>query len=122
MLPEKYSQILSHEGVVAIATMGADGPHLINTWNSYVQVRDDKLLIPVGMMQQTEKNLAADDRILLTAGTREVEGSRGAGAGFLIKGTGAFHTSGEAFDTVHSKFPWARAALVVTVQSHAQTL
>ncbi len=38
MIPEKVKEILKHEGVVASATQGKDGPHLINTWHSYVQI------------------------------------------------------------------------------------
>lgn len=33
VIPEKLLQVLKHEGVVAIATQGEEGPHLVNTWN-----------------------------------------------------------------------------------------
>ncbi|MDP4161053.1 MAG: hypothetical protein Q8911_15040 [Bacillota bacterium] len=38
MIPDKLLEILKHEGVVAIATQGEEGPNLVNTWNSYVQI------------------------------------------------------------------------------------
>ncbi len=124
MLPEKFLRVLEHEGVVAIATQAGDGtPHLVNTWNSYVQVSgDEHLLIPAGRMHTTEKNVAENGAVLLTAGSREVEGKQGRGTGFLISGTAEFHYAGAAFDAVRSKFPWARAALQVTINNITQTL
>ena len=38
MIPEKLLEILKQEGVVAIATLGQDGPHMVNTWNSYIRI------------------------------------------------------------------------------------
>ncbi len=34
MIPETLQKIMKTDGVVAIATLGADGPHLVNTWNN----------------------------------------------------------------------------------------
>jgi predicted pyridoxine 5'-phosphate oxidase superfamily flavin-nucleotide-binding protein len=123
MFPEKMLEVLKHAGVVAIATQGQDGPHLVNTWNNYVQVREEgRLLIPAGYMQETEANIARDNQVLLTVGSQEVAGKLGPGTGFLIKGTAAFVTSGPDFDDIKAKFAWARAALVITVASATQTL
>ena len=36
MIPEKLQEIMKKDGVVAIATLGSDGPHMVNTWNSYL--------------------------------------------------------------------------------------
>ena len=33
-IPDKMTQVLEKDGVVAIATLGQDGPHMVNTWNS----------------------------------------------------------------------------------------
>lgn len=122
MIPEKMLEVLKHEGVVAIATQGEGGPHLVNTWNSYIQISGATLLIPAGYMHVTEANVARDNRVLLTLGSREVEGTHGPGTGFLVEGTAAFLTSGPQFDAVKKRFLWARAALEVTVVSVAQTL
>ncbi len=124
MLPETFLRVLQHEGVVAIATQAGNGtPHLVNTWNSYVQVGgDERLLIPAGGMQRTEKNISENGAVLLTMGSREVQGKRGPGAGFLISGTAEFLYTGKEFENIRSKFPWARAALVVTIKNIAQTL
>jgi predicted pyridoxine 5'-phosphate oxidase superfamily flavin-nucleotide-binding protein len=123
MIPEKLLEVLKHDGVVAIATLGEDGPHMVNTWNSYVQITNDgRLLIPAGYMQLTEANIAFNNNVLITLGSSKVAGKLGPGTGFLIKGTAAFLTSGQDFDVIKAKFVWARAALAVTISSATQTL
>ncbi|WP_432823275.1 pyridoxamine 5'-phosphate oxidase family protein [Trichloromonas sp.] len=123
MIPEKLLQVLKQDGVVAIATMGQDGPHLVNTWNSYIRITaDERLLIPAGYMEHTEANLALNNKVLMTLGSSKVAGKNGPGTGFLIRGTAAFVTSGPDFDVIKAKFGWARAALAVTIESATQTL
>jgi hypothetical protein len=123
MISEKVKEILKHEGAVAIATQGKDGPHLINTWHSYVQITDaGTFLVPVGGMKTTEANLQKDNRVLATLGSREVPGLRGPGAGFLINGTAKISTSGNQYDLIKKKFPWARAVLEITIASAEQTI
>ncbi len=123
MIPDKMMQVLKCEGVVAIVTMGADGPHVVNTWNNYIYVTENEhLLIPVGGMVRTEANLETNNRLWVTLGSREVEGNNGPGTGFLIKGTAAFLKSGEPFDIVKRRFSWARAAMEITILSVTQTL
>lgn len=123
MFPEKLLEVLKHPGIVAIATQGDDGPHLVNSWNNYIQLPDDRrLVIPVGFMHKTEANIAKSNRVLLTIGSHEVQGKLGPGTGFLIKGTAAFSSSGPEFEAVKGRFAWARAALVVSVDSVEQTI
>jgi predicted pyridoxine 5'-phosphate oxidase superfamily flavin-nucleotide-binding protein len=123
MIPEKMLEVMKHDGVVAIATLGQDGPHMVNTWNSYIRITSDgRLLIPAGYMQVTEANIATNNNVLLTLGSSKVPGKNGPGTGFLIKGTAAFMTSGPDFDTIKAKFSWARAALAITILSATQTL
>ncbi|MDR3569877.1 MAG: pyridoxamine 5'-phosphate oxidase family protein [Syntrophobacteraceae bacterium] len=123
MIPEKVKEILKKDGIVAIATLGLDGPHLVNTWNSYVRVSaDGRLLIPAGYMHRTEANIAFNPEVLITLGSSKVEGLRGAGTGFLIKGRAAFITSGPDFDLLKASFSWLRATLAVTPDSFTQTL
>ncbi|UFS71909.1 pyridoxamine 5'-phosphate oxidase family protein [Geomonas sp. RF6] len=123
MFPEKALEVLKHPGVVAIATQGEDGPHLVNTWNSYLQFSEEGwMLIPAGYMHETETNISKDNRILLTIGSHEVQGKLGAGTGFLIKGTAEFLYAGASFEQVKARYPWARAALAVKVTSVTQTL
>ena len=123
MIPEKLLEVLKQDGVVAIATLGEDGPHMVNTWNSYVRITDDgRLLIPAGYMHHTEANIATNSNVLITLGSSKVAGKNGPGTGFLIKGTAAFIFSGPDFDATKKRFAWARAALAVTILSVTQTL
>ena len=122
MIPEKLREILKQDGVVAIATLVQDGPHMVNTWNSYIRISDDgRILIPAGYMHRTEANIAFNNNVLITLGSSKVTGNHGPGAGFLIKGTAAFITEGPDFDLLKSKFEWLRATLAVTVDSATQT-
>ena len=123
MIPEKLLEVLKKDGVVAIATLGQDGPHMVNTWNSYVRItHDERLLIPAGYMHLTEANIATNSNVLITLGSSKVAGKKGPGTGFLIKGTAAFITSGPDFEATKTIFAWARAALAVTINSVTQTL
>lgn len=125
MLNKKLLEVLSHpaDGEVAIVTLGIDGPHVVNTWNSYVTVTSDgRLLIPAGRMNRTEKNIGNNDQVKLTAGSREVQGLNYKGAGFLITGTAKFIKDGPEFNMIKEKFSWARAALEIIIASVVQTL
>jgi len=122
MIPEKLKEILKNTGVAAIATLGKDGPHLVNTWNSYIKISaDGRLLIPAGFMNRTEANVAYNDKVLITLNSRKVTGNHGPGAGFLIKGTASFITSGPDYDLLKAKFDWIRATLAVSIDSAEQT-
>jgi len=125
VLNEKLLAILSHpaDGAISMVTNGEDGPHLVNTWNSYITVTpDDKLLIPAAGYNKTEKNLASHNELLLSIASREIDGYRGKGTGFIVTGSTRFVKSGEDFDRMKEKFSWIRAVLEVTVTSAKQML
>jgi predicted pyridoxine 5'-phosphate oxidase superfamily flavin-nucleotide-binding protein len=122
-IPETLLEVLKKDGVVAIATLGPDGPHMVNTWNSYIRVTEDgRLLIPAGYFHKTEANIAANNQVLVTLGSSHVRGLNGPGTGFLIKGTASFLKEGPEYDAMKSRFGWARAALSITVDSATQTI
>lgn len=122
-IPEKLLEVLKKDGVVAIATLGPEGPHMVNTWNSYIRVAEDgRLLIPAGYFHRTEANIAANDQVLVTLGSSKVPGLNGPGTGFLIKGTASFLASGPEFESVKARFGWARAALAIAIDSATQTI
>ncbi len=122
MVPEKLLEIMKQDGVAAIATLGSDGPHMVNTWNSYVKTSTDgRLFIPAGYMHKTESNIAFNPNVLITMGSSKVKGLHGAGAGFLIKGKATFITSGPDYDFLKEKYSWLRANLAVTIDSAVQT-
>ena len=123
VIPEKMLEVLKQDGVVAIATLGQDGPHMVNTWNSYIRLAEDgRILIPAGYMQRTEANVAFNNQVLITLGSAKVAGRHGPGTGFLLKGTAAFITSGPDFEVLKTRFAWARATLAITPDSIDQTL
>lgn len=125
MLNEKLLAILSHpaDGAVSIVTAGADGPHVVNTWNSYITVTaDDRLLIPAYGFNKTERNLSSNNMVTLSIASRSIEGYRGTGTGFIVTGATRFLTAGEEFDRMKEQFSWLRAVLEVTVTSAKQML
>jgi len=122
-IPEKLRDVLRKDGVVAIATVGEDGPHMVNTWNSYVRLTDDgRMLIPAGFMHRTEANIRFNPDVLITCGSSKVQGKIGPGTGFLIKGSAEFRESGADFDRMKATFGWMRAVVIVTIESATQTL
>ncbi len=125
MLNEKLLSVLAHpaDGAISIVTNGADGPHVVNTWNSYITVTsEDKMLIPAAGFVKTERNLNLNNKATLSIASREIKGYRGKGTGFIVEGTTRFITAGEEFDHMKEKFSWIRAVLEVTVVSAKQML
>jgi len=125
MVNEKLLEVISHpsDGIIAIVTQGKEEPHVVNSWNSYINITDDdKLLIPAGFMNITEKNLEDNNKVWLTIGNREVEGKMYNGTGFFIEGTARLLKDGPEFEMMKEKFDWIRAALEITINSAVQTL
>ncbi|APG26567.1 FMN-binding protein [Syntrophotalea acetylenivorans] len=122
MISEKLLEMLEKDGIVAIATLGKDGPHMVNTWNTYIHISPEgRFLIPAGYMNKTEENIKYNPEVLITVASSKVKGLHGAGAGFLIKGKAEFVTSGPDYDNLKEKFGWLRAAVAVTIDSATQT-
>ena len=125
MLNEKLLAVLSHpsDGAVTMVTNGDDGPHLVNTWNSYIVVTpDDKLLIPAAGYNKTERNLNVHNEVILSIASKEIEGHQAKGTGFIVKGSTRFVNSGEDFDRMKERFSWIRAVLEITVSTAKQML
>ncbi len=110
---------------VAIATADANGPHLAATWGDYIRalgIRGNVILIPAGGLRKTEANLQSNPRIELLLASRAIHRQNGEGQGCVLSGTGEMKSSGPEMDAVRAKFPWARAALVVTVENASTQL
>jgi len=123
MLPEKFFEVIKHEGVVSIVTCANNEAHVANTWNSYLTiVEGNKILIPSAAMIKTEKNININPKVKLTMGTKEVMGYRYMGTGFLIEGTAKFLKDGEYFNMMSEKYPFLTRVLEVTIDSCKQTL
>lgn len=123
MFTEKFIDVMEREGVVAIVTWADNDAHVANTWNSYLRRSGrDRLLIPAFGMHKTEANLEANPKVLLTLGSKEVEGLNGMGTGFLVSGTARFIDSGPEVDAMKREFGWANRVLEVTMDSIEQTI
>lgn len=76
-------EVLNDENIVAIVTEGAQGTHVVNTWNNYIQVtEDERFLIQVAKMNTTQANIKENDKVLLTLGSRKINGFYSKGTGF----------------------------------------
>ena len=104
---------------VAIVTTGDDGPHVVGNWGDYMRVlgiKENMIIFPAGRYRQTEKNIRRNSHVQLLVASKKVQGTRSAGQGCLIIGTGEILSSGDIVDAVKAKFPWARGAMVVHVE------
>ncbi|MGI6296719.1 MAG: pyridoxamine 5'-phosphate oxidase family protein [Armatimonadota bacterium] len=113
-------QTLEVAEYVTIVTQGETEPHLVATWGDYIRalgIGEDSLVVPVGHLQTTEANLKKDPRVQVLAASRQVMGTYGPGQGCLFAGTAEIITEGELVDKVKEKFPWARGAMLIRVES-----
>ena len=122
-LSEKFLEVIKHEGVVSIMSWGVE-PHLVNTWNSYLVVtEDERILIPAYGFRKTQKNVDINNKIKLTAGSKEVLGYKDyPGTGFIIEGTARYIESGEEYNMMKSKFSFLTRVLEITVDNAKQML
>lgn len=123
-LPQKFYDVLQHDGVVSIVSWGESDPHLVNTWNSFLVVTDDeRILIPAYGMRKTEKNVNVNNRIKLALGTRNVTGYKDyPGTGFVIEGIARYVAEGDEYDMMKEKFSFLTRVVEVTVCSIKQTI
>ena len=122
MFTDKFFEVISYEGVVSIVTWTDEGADVSNTWNSYLNVKENKILIPAAGMNKTQANIEKNPNVKLTVGSKEVMGKWAMGSGFLILGTAKFITSGNEFDLMKEKFPFLSRVLEITVSKIIQTL
>lgn len=123
-LPQKFYDVLGHDGVVSIVSWGESEPHLVNTWNSFLVVtEDERILIPAYGMRKTEKNVNVNKRVKLALGTRNVLGYKDyPGTGFVIEGTARYFESGDEYDMMKEKFSFLTRVVEVTVSTIKQTI
>ncbi|WP_242394464.1 pyridoxamine 5'-phosphate oxidase family protein [Anaeromyxobacter oryzisoli] len=111
MITETIRSVLEHEGPAAWVTQGPEGPHLVATWNSYIQILDDHTLaFPAGGYRKTEQNLANGSGAQMIIGAKAP-----AGIGFLLTGRAALEVDTPVHAQLRSRFPWCRAAVVFRV-------
>jgi hypothetical protein len=123
MFTDKFREVISKEGVVSIVSCSDGEAHVVNTWNSYLMVPEDgKLLIPAWKMRKTETKTLKNNKVLLTLGSKEVDGLMGPGTGYFLEGTAEFKKTGPEFDMMKEKFSFMTRVLVITVTSLKQTI
>ncbi len=123
MFTEKFLDVLKYEGAVAITTWSNNEAHVTCTWNSYVVIDGDDMLIPAAGMTSTQNDIENNNRVIVTLAAREVEGYNGyQGTGFRVEGTADFVDSGEVYDMMKAKYPFLRSVLVIHAASAKQLL
>ena len=123
MFDERFMMVVSKEGIVSIVSCSDGEAHVVNTWNSYLAFPgENRMLIPVYGMRKTQEKVEMNNKVLITLGTKEIEGKMGPGTGYLIHGTAKFMKSGPEFEMMKQKFTWANRVLEVTVSSVTQTI
>lgn len=122
MFNEKFMDILNHEGAASVVACRDNVAHISNTWNSYIRVKEDKILIPAAGMTHIENDTKENNNIVLVIASKEVEGSIGMGAGFEVKGSAQFLVEGNNFSEMKESFPWLTRVLEITPEAIRQTL
>lgn len=123
MFNESFLEVLNHEGVVSITSWTEDNVHVSNTWNSYLRITDDnRILIPAAWFNKTQKNVEINHKVIVTLGSREVQGKISMGTGFVIDGTAKFLRDGKDFDMMKDAFSFLTRVLEITAKSVKQTI
>ncbi len=118
MIPDRLRAALREEGSAAFVTQGATGPHLVATWNSYLQVVDDVTIVfPAGGYRRTEENLRGGSGVQMIVGGHVPDA-----VGFRITGHARLEAGTPHHALVQKRFPWCRAAVVLNVTAVEQVL
>jgi len=112
--------LLGKTEFLTIVTEGPDGPHVVGNWGDYLRrlgFDEDRLVLPAGYYRKTEQNLQRNKRVQVLVASRSIQGNHGPGQGCVLRGTGVILEEGELAERAKAAFPWARGALVITVES-----
>ncbi|SDQ08083.1 pyridoxamine 5'-phosphate oxidase family protein [Carnobacterium viridans] len=125
MLSKTFFEVIQNEGVVSITSWGSgDQPNVRCTWNSYLRItKDERILAPIAGFTSVQGDVSKNDRVMLTLGSREVEGFNNyQGTGFLIEGRARFTDCGAEFEQMQKEYPFMNKLLEITVESAKQLL
>jgi hypothetical protein len=115
MLDANVRAVLGAEGSATFVTKGADGPHLVATWQSYLDVVDDETLVfPAGGYRMTEANLARDPSIQMIIADKR--SPAGPAIGFRLTGTAELQSTNAQHERLKAKYPWCRGVVVMHVK------
>lgn len=107
---------------MGIATCAHGEAHISNTWNRYLVIKGDRILIPAAGMKKTQSNVETNPNVELSVATKELAGRFGAERDFVVKGTARFIDSGVEFKETKAKFPFATRLLEIMASSVKQVL
>lgn len=125
MTPQKHNHliphikdILRHEGAAAFVTTGPDGPHLVATWQSYMDILDETTIaFPAGGYYRTEEHIRQGSPVQMIVTSRNDQRWHTYGGGYRLRGQARFETTGPVYDRIKERFPWARAAVIFHIES-----
>lgn len=113
MIDNAIKAVLSRESSAALATAGPDGPHLVATWNSYIElISESAIAFPAGGMRQTQANVEAGSPMQMIIGSKDETGK---GTGFRLTGRAEFQTGTPLHERMKLRFPWCRTAVVLHI-------
>jgi len=115
MLDSTIRAVLESEGSATFVTNGPEGPHLVATWQSYLDVLDDETLaFPVGGYRATEANLKRDPSVQMVIADKR--GPAGPAIGFRLTGTAEVQSGHALHERLKAKYPWCRGVVVMRVK------
>ncbi|WP_257308405.1 pyridoxamine 5'-phosphate oxidase family protein [Geothrix fuzhouensis] len=107
--------VLGAEGSATFLTNGADGPHLVATWQSYLEVVDDETLaFPAGGYRVTEANLARDPSVQMIIADKR--SPAGPAIGFRLTGAAEVQSGNALHERLKVKYSWCRGVVVMHVK------
>jgi hypothetical protein len=114
MIDDAVMAVLSREGSAALVTSGTEGPHLVATWNSYIQIlAGDAIVFPAGGMRKTQANVEAGSPMQLIIGSKDEAGK---GTGYRLTGQAEFEVGTVIHNRLKERFPWCRAAVLLRIE------
>lgn len=120
MIDDAVKAVLSRESSAALVTSGAEGPHLVATWNSYIELlSDDTIAFPAGGLRRTQANVEAGSPVQLIIGSRDEAGK---GTGFRLTGRAEYQLDTPVHHQLKQRFPWCRAAVVMKIEQVQKVL
>ncbi|HJV37612.1 MAG TPA: pyridoxamine 5'-phosphate oxidase family protein [Geothrix sp.] len=114
MLDATVLAVLEAEGSATFVTKGPEGPHLVATWQSYLDAVDATTLVfPAGGYRVTEANLSRDPSVQMIIGRQR--SAEGPAIGFRLSGTAEVQSGQALHERMKVKHPWCRGAVVMRV-------
>ena len=80
MFSKEFLEILNYECAVGIATCAHSEVHIGNTWNKYLVIKENRILIPAAGMKKTQSNVQANPNVELRSLRRSLKADLARGA------------------------------------------